>query len=91
MLSVSLWDRAEVWVVGASRAGGSDVVEAKENNWSRSWPLEMPASAFIIPRMLGDVPAGCPMVVTLFVQGPSYSQQKELVFVVGRKSSLQQE
>lgn len=78
-------------MVGASRAGGSDVVEAKKNNWSRSWPLEKPTSAFIIPRMLGDAPAGCPEVVTLFVQGPSYSQQNKLVFVVGRKSSLQQE
>jgi len=88
---MSLWDRAEVWLVGASRAGGSDVVEARENNWRCSWPLEKPVSAFIIPRMLGDAPAGCPEGVTWSVQGPSYSQQYKLVFVVGRKSSLQQE
>lgn len=63
------------------------MVEAKENNWSHSWPLEKPASAFIMPRMLGDMPAGCPKVVTLFVQSPSYSQQNKLVFVVGRKAA----
>lgn len=84
---MSLWDKAEVWVVGAWRAGGSDMVEAKENNWSRSWPLEKPASAFIMPRMLSDMPTGYPKVVTLFVQSPSYSQQNKLVFVVGRKAT----
>lgn len=67
------------------------MVEAKENNWSCSWPLEKPALAFITLRMLGDVPAGCSEVVALFVQGSSYSQQNELVFVVGKKSCLQQE
>lgn len=67
------------------------MVEAKDNNWSRPWPLEKPASAFITPRMLGDAPVGCPKAVTLFIQDPSYSQQTKLALVVGRKSSLQQE
>lgn len=57
---MSSWDKAEVWVVGAWRAAGSDMVEAKENNWSHSWPLEKPASAFIMPGMLQGCDIVCP-------------------------------
>lgn len=71
-------------MVGASRTGGFDVVEAKENNRRCFWLLEKPTSAFMGQGMLGGVPAGCPELVTLFVQGPSSSQLK---FVVGIKKA----
>lgn len=71
-------------MAGASRTGGFDVVEAKENNRRCFWLLEKPTSAFMGRGMLGGVPAGCPEVVTLFVQGPSSSQLK---FFVGIKTA----
>ncbi|EOB03519.1 hypothetical protein Anapl_10713 [Anas platyrhynchos] len=86
-LVLSWWDGAGVWRKGSSWAGGSNVVKGKENNWSRSGTLENPASTFLILKPLGDMSAGCLEDVTLFVPGPSYSLQNELVFITGQKAS----
>lgn len=63
------------------------MVKDKENNWSHSGTLENPASTFLIPKLLGDVPAGCLEDATLFVRGPSYSLQNKLVFITGQKAA----
>lgn len=63
------------------------MVKDKGNNWSHSGTLENPASTFLILKPLGDMPAGCLEDVTLFVRGPSYSLQNELVFITGQKAS----